>query len=165
MICRQLRGPLRGPFCYRGARVSQDTGHGRPGYMVSLGELSEIASALTVAKHGITIELEWTSSDVAAFEPGATHAGADSLDDQVALQFSYCSDDHNSAAQRAAGVDLFAIADELDVEPVQLIENFKEVFHRPGDAVRGPDQHDIESAAAGIPHEFRRARAAEPWPR
>ena len=103
-----------------------------------------------------------------AFEPGAPHAGADPLDDQVAFEFGDgADDDHDGAAQRAAGVDLLAEADELDVEPVQLVEHFEEVPDRPGDPVRRPDQDDIEAAAAGIPHQVietgpARLRAGDP---
>jgi hypothetical protein len=50
------------------------------------------------------------------------------------------------------GVDLFAEANELDIEPVQLIEHIEEVLHRPGDAIGSPDQDNIEMAAAAIVH-------------
>ena len=76
-------------------------------------------------------------------------------------------DDDDGAAQRAARVDLLAEADELDVEPVQLVEHFEEVPGRAGDAIAGPDQDDIEAAAAGIPHQViqtgpARLRAGDP---
>ena len=126
LICRQLRGPLRRPFWYRRIGVSQDTGHGRSGDVISTSQLTQALSAAAIAKHGIVIEIEWASSDMAAFEPGATHAGADPLDDQVALELGDGSDnDDDSTAQRTAGVDLLAIADELDVEAVQLIEDLQ----------------------------------------
>jgi len=64
-------------------------------------------------------------------------------------------DDHDDgAAQRAARVDLLAEADELDAERVQLVEYLEEVPGGAGDAIAGPDQHDIEAAAAGIPHQI-----------
>ena len=59
----------------------------------------------------------------------------------------------------AARVDLLAEADELDAEPVQLIEHFQEVPGGAGDAIAGPDQHDIEAAAAGVPHQIVETRA------
>jgi hypothetical protein len=98
--------------------------------MVSLGELSETASALTVAEHGITIELEWTSSDVAAFKTRPAHTGADPLDDQAPFEFGDgADDDDQGSAQGTAGVDLLAEADELDVDAVQLIEDLEEMLH------------------------------------
>jgi hypothetical protein len=50
---------------------------------------------------------------VAAFEFRAAHAGTNSLDDQASLQFCDGADDDDGPAQRPAGVDLFAEADEL----------------------------------------------------
>jgi len=52
----------------------------------------------------------------------------------------------------AAGIDIFPEADELDVEPVERIENIEEVLDRPGDPVGSPYQDDIEPAAACIRH-------------
>ena len=44
------------------------------------------------------------------------HAGTDPLDDETALKFSDDTDDHDDRpAQRAAGVDLFPEADELNM--------------------------------------------------
>ena len=85
---------------------------------------------LSVTEDGFAIEIEWLASDVPSFEPCAAHAGADPLDDQVAFEFRDRSDDYDDgAAQRPAGIDLLAEADEFDVEPVQLVEQFEEVFH------------------------------------
>ena len=81
----------------------------------------QLAQALTVlpaAEDGGSIEDQGLPSDVATFELGPPHTGAHSFDDQAALQFSDgADDDHDRPTQRAAGVDLFAEADELDVEP------------------------------------------------
>ncbi len=89
------------------------------------------------------------------------HAGAHPLDDQAALQLSDgADDDHDRPTQRAGGVDLFAEADELDVQPVQLVQHLEEVLRRPGDTVTGPDQDDIELAAAGVTHHGIESRPA-----
>ena len=70
------------------------------------------------------------------FQPGAPHAGTDPLDDQAAFEFGDGADDHDeSAAKRAAGVDIFPERDVLDSDPIQLVQNIKEVLHRPGDPV------------------------------
>jgi hypothetical protein len=91
---------------------------------------------------------------VAALELCPPHAGADPLDNQVSFQLRDRPDDHHDgAAQGPAGVDLLAEADELDAEPVQFVQHFKEVLHRAGNPVRGPDQDHIEVAAAGVPHQ------------
>ena len=94
---------------------------------------------------------------------GAAQASAHPLDDQVALEFRNRSDDdHDRPAQWPSGIDLLAEADELDVEPVQLIENFQEVFHRAGDPIRSPDQQDLEAAVAGIAHHLIQAGSLDP---
>jgi hypothetical protein len=54
----------------------------------------------------------------------------------------------------AAGIEVLAEADELDVEMVELVEHFEEVAHGPGDPVRGPDQEHLEAAAARIPKQI-----------
>ena len=114
----------------------------------------ETLTALPILKDGVAIESQRLTSDVPAFEFCAAHPGPYPLDDQVALELGDGpDDDHNGPAQRSAGVDLLAEAYELDVEPVQLVEHFQEVFHRPGDPVRSPDQDDIELTPAGVPHQ------------
>ena len=94
------------------------------------------------------------------FQPGAPHAGAHPFNDQAALEFGdSADDDHDSAAQRAAGVDILPERDVFDPDSIQLVQNIKEVFHRPGDPIRGPYQNHIEAAAAGIGHHL-----IEAWP-
>ena len=121
---------------------------------MALRQLTETLSALPILKDGRAIENKGLASDVAAFELCPPHAGPDPFDDQVALQFGDRSDDDdNSSAQRTSGIDLLAEADELDVEPVQLIEHLEEVLHRPGDTIGSPDQDDIELTPAAVPHQ------------
>ena len=101
-----------------------------------LGDLSDGLTAVPVVEVSIAIYIQRRSADAAAFETCAPHAGADTLDDQVAFEFRERSDDHDDGtAQRAAGVDIFTERDELDVEPVQLVEHFEEVPHRAGDSI------------------------------
>jgi hypothetical protein len=100
---------------------------------------------------------------MATFEAGAPHAGADPLDDQVAFELGDGpDDDYDRPAQWAVRVDLFAEADELDAEPVQLVEHFEEMLHRAGDPVRGPDQDHAETAAASVAHQLVKAGTARP---
>ena len=111
----------------------------------ALPDLGQAHAAVTITENGGAIDVEWGAADVAAFELGAAHAGPDPLDDQVAFQLGDgADDDDDGAAQRAAGVDVLAEADELDVEVVQFVEHFQEVTHGAGHAIAGPDQHDVE---------------------
>src|ERR1022692_3606821 len=96
---------------------------GRSGDQVALRQLSQAVTLLAVTMDGGAVEDQGLPSDVPAFELGPPHAGAHPLDDEAALEFSDCTDDdHNGPAEWAAGVDLFAEADELDVHPVKLIQ-------------------------------------------
>ena len=79
---------------------------------------------------------------------------------RIAFEFGdRADDDDDGPAQRAAGVDLFPEADELDSDPVEFVEYIQEVLHRPGDSVASPDQNNIEPAAAGIGHHLIQARS------
>ena len=134
--------------------------NGGAGDAMGLGDLVQALPALAIVENSVAIEDQRWAADAPAFQAGAPHAGAHPLDDQVAFELSDRSDDdHDGPAQRAAGVDLLAEADELDVEPVQLVEHFEEVLHRSGDPVRSPDQDDIEAAAAGVGHHL-----VQSWP-
>ena len=127
---------------------------GCTGCTMALRQLAETLALLAIPQDGVPIERERLPSDVPAFEFGAPHPGPYPLDDQVALELGDGpDDDHDSSAERSAGVDLFAEADELDVEPVQLIEHLQEVLDRPGDTIRSPYQDDVEASPAGIPHQ------------
>ena len=83
-------------------------------------------TALAVTLDSSVIEWQRRPTEVASFEACSAYR----LDDEVALEFGdRPDDDDHGAAQRAAVVDLFAEADELDVKPVQFIEYFEEVFY------------------------------------
>ena len=127
---------------------------------MALRQLAQALAALPSPQDGGAIEDQGFPTDVPAFKLGPPHAGSHSLDNETAFEFGdRPDDDHNRPAQWAAGVELFSEADVFDVEPVQLVQHLEEVPHRPGDPVGGPDQHDVELAAAGIAH-----HGIESWP-
>jgi hypothetical protein len=77
---------------------------------------------------GLSIDIEWSSSDALTFQLGAPHAGAHSFNDKVALELCDGADDHDhGSAQRAAGVAVLPEADELDVEVGQLVQNLEDI--------------------------------------
>ena len=126
---------------------------------VVLCKLPQAVSLAALTQDGFAIQVERSAPDVPAFEPCSAHAGLDAFDDQRAFQFSDCpDDDHDGPAQRAARVDLFAEADELDLEMIQLIENREEMGHGPCDPVEGPDHDDIEPSAPCIAQKLIQAR-------
>ena len=123
------------------------------------GDLTDTLAVLTVSLDGEVIQDQGSSTDLLSFEPGTPHSGAHSLDDQIAFQFSDgADDDHDSPAQRSAGIDVFPRADVLDLETTELVQDLEEMLDLPGDPIRGPDQDHIEPAAAGICHHLIEAR-------
>ena len=101
-----------------------------------LGDLAQAVAAAAIPHDRRAVEFECWAADVTPFELGAPHAGADALDDQVAFELrDGADDDDDGSAQRAARIDLFAEAYELDSQMVEFIQNLQEVDYRPGDAV------------------------------
>src|ERR1035437_4711969 len=126
---------------------------GRAADKIALRQLSQAVTLLAVTMVSGTIEYQSFPPDMPAFELGPPHAGSHTLDYQATLQLSDgADDDHHRPAQRPARVDLLSEADELDFQPVELIQHFEEVFHRPGYAVASPYQDEVELTAAGIAH-------------
>ena len=116
-----------------------------------LGHLCQAHAAGTVTEQGRPVDFQWGAADAPAFQLGTPHAGPDPFDNKVAFQFGDgTDDDDHGAAQRAAAIDVLAEADELDVQPVELVEHVKQVTDRAGDPVEGPDHDDVELAAAGV---------------
>ena len=92
-------------------------------------DLPDALATLTVLLDSSVVQYQRSSADALAFEPCAPHAGAHSFDDQRAFELSDgADDDHDGPAQRAAGVDIFAEADELDSDPVEFVEHIEEVL-------------------------------------
>ena len=151
------RSGRRGQCCGLLSKYSVDGG---AGYEVGLRKLAQTLSLLAISKDSRPIQDKSFPSDMPAFESGPSHSGSDPLDDQAAFQLRDGSDDDdNGSAQGTTGIDLFSEADELDVEPVQLVEYVEEVFDRTCDPIRGPDQDHIELTAASIPH-----HGIQSWP-
>ena len=103
---------------------------------MSFGDLAEAQTAATIAEDSLSIYSDRIAADMPALELGSPHAGPDSLDDQVALQFGDgADDDDDGPAQRAGRIDRLAEADELDIEAVELIQDLEEVPGGAGDAI------------------------------
>ena len=132
MILLGLDEGFSDPFLngiFDGHLFVDDPMNGGAGDAVSLGDLSETLALAAVTLDGGIVKYERLPADVAALELGAPHAGAHSLDDQVAFEFGDgADDDDDGAAKRATGVDLFAKADELDLQPVELVEHLKSMI-------------------------------------
>ena len=126
---------------------------------MKLGEFAQAQSAVTIPKNRVAIDVERLAADVPAFEFGAAHPGADTLDDEVAFELRDRADDHDdSSAECSAGVDIFAERDELDAEATQFIEDFQIVPDRAGDTITGPDYDDVELATASVSQKLVQSR-------
>jgi len=137
-----------------------DPADGCAGYAVGGGDLAEALAAIAFPEHRDPVDFDWPAADVAAFEPGPAHAGPDSFDDEVPLQFGdRADDDDDGPTERTTGIEILAEADVLDVEVVQLVQHFQEVADGSSDPVRSPDQDDLEPTAAGIPKQL-----VKTWP-
>ena len=120
-----------------------------------LGDLTQALAPSALLENSNPIDIEWPPADMPAFQPGAAHACPHPLDDEIPFEFcDGADDDHDGSPERAAGIEVLAEADELDVEMVEFVEHFEEVAHGPGDPVLGPDQEHLEAAAARIPKQI-----------
>jgi hypothetical protein len=93
---------------------------------MAFGDLSDALATLTVLLDGGDVQDQRSSTDSLAVEAGAPHAGADPLNDEIAFEFGdSADDDDDGAAQRAAGVDLFSEAGELDSDPIEFVKHLE----------------------------------------
>jgi hypothetical protein len=65
-----------------------------PGDPIDFRQLGQADAAGTITEQCLAIDLERSASDTAAFELSSTHAGAHSLNDQVAFEFADGADDN-----------------------------------------------------------------------
>ena len=65
---------------------------------MALGDLPDALTTAAVEIDGCLVQLQRPAADALSFEPGAPHAGAHSLDDQVAFEFCDRADDAVSSA-------------------------------------------------------------------
>jgi hypothetical protein len=125
-----------------------------------LGDLAETLTSVAIVEDSNAIDVEWSTADMSSFQAGATHACAHPFDDEIPLQLGDgTDDDDNGSPQRAASIQVFTEADELDVEVVELVQHFEEVADGSGNPIRSPDQHNLETTAARIPKQVIEARA------
>ncbi len=88
---------------------------GGPGDAVEFCEFAQAHAGGAVTENAGAIDLDRLAADVPAFEAGPAHAGAHALYYKVALELGDgADDDHHGPAERPAGVDVLAEADELD---------------------------------------------------
>ena len=83
---------------------------------MDLGDLAEADASRSILEDGVTIDIEWGTTDPSAFQSRSAHAGLHSFDDERALEFGDHTDDRDDgAAQGSASIEVLAEADELDL--------------------------------------------------
>ena len=124
-FCHRLKRLGSGCFAERfqylclGRELSQHTLYSGRRNAMAFGDLSDALALAAVALDGGVVQYQRIAADVLALKPGAPHAGAHPLDDQIAFQFGNgADDDHDGPAQRAAGIDIFPEADVLDLKTI-----------------------------------------------
>jgi len=125
------------------------------------GDLAQALASSALLENSNTIDIEWPPADMPSLEPGAAHSCPHPFDDEI--PFELCDgpdDDHDGPPERAAGIEVLAEADELDVEMIEFVEHLEEVAHGPGDPVRGPDQEHLEAASARVSKQIVKTRSA-----
>ena len=124
-----------------------------------LGDLTQALAPSTLLENSNPIDIEWPPADMPALQPCAAHPCPHPLDDEIPFEFCDGADDnHDGPPERAAGIEVLAEVDELDVEVIEFVEHLEEVAHGPGDPVRGPYQQHLEAAAASIPEQVIKTR-------
>jgi len=101
---------------------------------VILRDFSQAVAASAILQHAATVDIDvGGTTNANSFQLSSAHPGSDSFDDQVAFQFSNGGEDnHNGPSQRAAGIELYLAGNELQVQVMELIEQFQEVLRRTG---------------------------------
>jgi hypothetical protein len=118
---------------------------------VLLGDQSEAQSGSAIAHNRDAVDVERGSADATAIELGSAHACANAFHDQGAFELSHGRDDHHEGtSQRTVCIDCFTLRKKLDAEVVQLVEDLQEMLGAMGEAIAGPDQHDVKAMAVGV---------------
>ena len=164
LVLLELQRGWRDPFVATGSGgLAEDFADQGAADSVRAGDLAQAVSGLPITDDGAAIYLQRPAADMPALELGAPHAGAHPFNNKVAFQLGDgADDDHHGPAQRSARIDIFAEADELDVEMIELVQDFQEVADGAGQAVERPYNDDLEPAMAGRRPSTGRGRAASP---
>jgi len=122
-------------------------------------DLSERHSRAPISHNLLSVDTKRNTTDVPALQSGSSHSSPNPFHDQIFLKLRNRTYDYNHrAAQWASGVNLFAKADEFDIEVIQFVENFEKMPDRTGHPIKSPDKHNIETVSPSIGHQFIKPR-------
>jgi hypothetical protein len=115
------------------------------------GNFRQTHSRAAVANNLRSIDLERRTTYSSTFQFRSSHPGFDSFDDQTLLELGNRTHNHDDRSTQWTGrVDIFADADELDLEVVQLVEHFQEMADISSDAVKRRNDHNVKSVSPSI---------------
>jgi hypothetical protein len=81
-----------------------------------VGDLAQALAPGALLENRNPVDIERSPADVPPLQPGAAHSCPHSFDDEIAFEFcDSADDDHDGPPERAAGIKIFAEADELDL--------------------------------------------------
>jgi hypothetical protein len=75
---------------------------------VCLGDLTETLASRALLKDSNPVDVERTTADMPAFQPGPTHAGPHPLDDEISLEFGDGPDDDDDGPPSGPPVSRFS---------------------------------------------------------
>ena len=101
---------------------------------------------------------EW-SLETSLYNP--SQSSSDTLCDDISLELRHSRNDgEEGTAERAEGVDVLLIADEVNPEIPKLLQRQDQVLGRPGKTIEAPDQDPVKASLLGIVHQL-----VKSWPR
>src|ERR1019366_1402397 len=101
-----------------------------------LRDLRQRHSGAAVLDDLLPVDIEPRTPDLPTLQLCSPHACLHALDDQAPFKLGDGPDDDNhGATERPARVYVFAEADELHIEAVQVVDDFEKVLHRASNPV------------------------------
>lgn len=100
------------------------------------------------------VDVQWSSSDPASFEPCSAHSDPNSLDDQIIAPTM-------TVIARPSGPPVSICSRKLrefDARMIQFVEDLQEMSDGTSHPIRGPNEDRIEAVPPSTGHQF-----IEPW--
>jgi hypothetical protein len=91
--------------------------------------------------------------------PGVLETSHHAIPDDTPLEFSHSSDDcEYGLPHRRRGVESLLIRDEVNSETPKLFERDDKLFGTPGESVKPPNDHNVESTPPRVNDELIKVR-------
>ena len=142
------------------ARFIDQAADGGSGHVVFLCNAGQRHSRVAIRDNLCPVDAERRSTDSSAFQLRSAHSCSNPFDDQTFLKLRNRTHNHDyRTAQRASRVNIFAQANELDVEVAQFVEYFQEMANASRHPIERRNEHDVEAMSPSICQQLIEARA------